>query len=107
MLRENREELLEYYIEKFCSVSEIDKQKFRGYYEGFSMIRLMQALGAFGFRGLYEKKPTFTDSIIPGVTLLLEVISSAENHVKLPELYQTIRSIPNSQMFIRLSDSNR
>jgi aminoglycoside/choline kinase family phosphotransferase len=106
MLNENREELLEYYIENFCSVSKEDKQKFRGYYEGFSMIRLMQALGAFGFRGLYEQKPTFTDSIIPGVTLLLEVIGAAENHVKLPELYGTIRSIPNSQMFLRLSKGN-
>ena len=34
------------------------------------MIRLMQALGAFGFRGLYEQKPTFTESIVPGVNIL-------------------------------------
>jgi len=106
MSQKNREELLGYYIEKFCSVSNEDKKKFRGYYEGFSMIRLMQALGAFGFRGLYEQKPTFADSIIPGVTLLLEVIGSAESHVKLPELYRTIRSIPDSQMFIRLTEGN-
>ncbi|MCX6326750.1 MAG: phosphotransferase [Bacteroidia bacterium] len=106
MLQENREELLGYYIDKFCSVSKEDRQKFRGYYMGFSVIRIMQALGAFGFRGLYEQKPTFIDSIVPGVTLLLQVIDSAENHIKLPELYHTIRSIPNSQMFIRLSDGN-
>jgi len=101
----NREELLVYYIDNFCSVSKEDKQKFRGYYSGFSMIRLMQALGAFGFRGLYEQKPTFTDSIVPGVTLLLQMIDSAENHIKLPELYRTIRSIPFSQMFIKLTVS--
>jgi len=101
----NREELLVYYIDNFCSVSKEDKQKFRGYYAGFSMIRLMQALGAFGFRGLYEQKPTFTDSIVPGVALLLLMIDSAENHIKLPELYRTIRLIPFSQMFIKLTDS--
>ena len=101
----NREELLVYYIDNFCSVSKEDKQKFRGYYSGFSMIRLMQALGAFGFRGLYEQKPTFTDSIVPGVTLLLQMIDSAENHIKLPELYRTIRLIPFSQMFIKLTVS--
>jgi aminoglycoside/choline kinase family phosphotransferase len=106
MLQKNREELLDYYIENFCSVSKEDKQKFRGYYEGFSMIRLMQALGAFGFRGLYEQKPTFTDSIVPGVTLLLQVINLAENHVNLPELYHAIRLIPDSQIFIRLSEVN-
>ena len=99
----NREELLVYYIDNFCSVSKEDKQKFRGHYSGFSMIRLMQALGAFGFRGLYEQKPTFTDSIVPGVTLLLQMIDSAENHIKLPELYRTIRQIPFSQLFIKLT----
>ena len=103
MSEENREELLEYYIEKFCSLSKEDKQKFRGYYAGFSMIRLMQALGAFGFRGLYEQKPTFADSIVPGVTLLMQVIDSAENHIKLPELYRTVRLVPKLQMFQRLS----
>jgi hypothetical protein len=66
----------------------------------------MQALGAFGFRGLYEQKPTFIDSIVPGVSLLLQVIDSAENHIKLPELYRTIRAIPDSQMFIKLSVGN-
>jgi aminoglycoside/choline kinase family phosphotransferase len=107
MLQENREELLKYYIENFCSVSNEDKQKFMGYYAGFSMIRLMQALGAFGFRGLYEQKPTFTESIVPAVTLLLNISDIAENHIKLTEMYRTIRSIPNSQMFIKLSDRNQ
>ena len=106
MSQVNREELLGFYIDNFCSVSREDKQKFRGYYSGFSMIRLMQALGAFGFRGLYEQKPTFTDSIVPGVTLLLQIIASAENHIRLPELFSAIRSIPNSQMFSKLSGGN-
>jgi aminoglycoside/choline kinase family phosphotransferase len=107
MLQKNREELLEYYIENFCSVSKEDKNKFRGYYAGFSMIRVMQALGAFGFRGLYEQKPTFTDSIVPGVNILLQIIDSAGNHIKLPELYRTIREIPNSPKFIKLSENKQ
>ena len=102
----SRKRLLDYHINNFCSVSGESKEEFRGYYAGFSMIRLMQALGAFGFRGLYEQKPTFTDSIIPGVNLLIQVIGSAENHIRLPELYYTIRSISSSGMFIRLSEGN-
>jgi aminoglycoside/choline kinase family phosphotransferase len=102
MSQTDREELLWYFIEKFCSVSNEDNQKFKGYYDGFSMIRIMQALGAFGFRGLYEQKPTFTDSIVPGVYLLNEVIFSAENHVKLPELYKTVRSIQSTPTFQQL-----
>jgi hypothetical protein len=69
------------------------------------MIRVMQALGAFGFRGLYEQKPTFTDSIVPGVILLNQIIDQAVNHISLPELYGTVRSIPDTQIFVRLSES--
>jgi aminoglycoside/choline kinase family phosphotransferase len=103
MLQANRDELLTYYIERFCPETGEDKMKFRGYYAGFSMIRVMQALGAFGFRGLYEQKPTFTDSIVPGVRILIQIINSAEEHVKLPELYRTVRSIPGTSMFMSLS----
>lgn len=103
----DREELLGYYIDNFCAVSKEDKNKFRGYYAGFSMIRVMQALGAFGFRGLYEQKPTFTDSIVPGVILLNKLISSAKNHINLPELYATVQSIPATQKFIKLTEANK
>ena len=103
MSQANRDELLEYYLERFCSGTGEDRMKFRGYYAGFSMIRVMQALGAFGFRGLYEQKPTFTDSIVPGVRILIHIISSAEEHVKLPELYRTVRSIPDTAIFRNLS----
>jgi aminoglycoside/choline kinase family phosphotransferase len=106
MKTENREELKEYYIDKFCLVSKEDKQKFRGYYTGFSMIRLMQALGAFGFRGLYEQKPTFTETIVPAVFLLREITGTAVEHVSLPELYKTIRAIPDTHMFSKLEAKN-
>jgi aminoglycoside/choline kinase family phosphotransferase len=102
MSDDDREELLGYYIENFCAVTKEDKKKFRGYYNGFSMIRIMQALGAFGFRGLYEKKPTFIESIVPGANLLLKVSDSAELHLNTPELYNAIRAIPNTPLFKNL-----
>jgi len=107
MKQENRDEILDYYIDEFCSVSREDKDKFRGYYSGFSMIRVMQALGAFGFRGLYEQKPTFTESIVPGVNILIHIISLAERHVAFPELFRTIRAIPDSPMFRHLAERSQ
>lgn len=103
----DREELLGYYIDKFCAVAKEDKDKFRGYYAGFSIIRVMQALGAFGFRGLYEQKPSFTDSIVPGVILLNKLIGSAKSHINLPELYATVQAIPATQKFIKLSEAKK
>jgi len=101
----DREELLDYYIDKFCNVSKVNKDKFRGYYDGFSMIRVMQALGAFGFRGLYEKKPTFTDSIVPGVEILQSIAGHAAKHIDLNELFDTIRSISSTPKLIELANN--
>jgi aminoglycoside/choline kinase family phosphotransferase len=106
MLQKNRDELLDFYVDLFCPVSGEDKNRFRGYYSGFSMIRIMQALGAFGFRGLYEKKPTFTESIVPGVHILNLIIDEAEKHIQLPELFRTIRAIPATPMFGELSQKS-
>jgi aminoglycoside/choline kinase family phosphotransferase len=97
-----RQNLLDYHINNFCLVSGENKKKFRDYYAGFSMIRLMQALGAFGFRGLYEKKPTFTGSIVPAVKLLVQLIDSEQFPVSLHELFQTIRLIPGLQIYNEL-----
>ena len=63
----------------------------------------MQALGAFGFRGLYENKPTFTDSIVPAVALLGQVIGTSEKIIALPELYQTIRAISETPKLKQLN----
>jgi aminoglycoside/choline kinase family phosphotransferase len=95
----SRQRLLEYYIDKFCKVSGEKKEEFTGYFTAFSMIRLMQALGAFGFRGLYERKPTFTGSIVPAVVLLTELIDSGKLPVSIPELFQTVRSIPGVPIY--------
>ena len=64
----------------------------------------MQALGAFGFRGLYEKKPTFTGSIVPAVKLLVELMNSEQLPVSLPELFQVVRSIPNLNIYNELDE---
>ncbi len=101
---QSRQNLLDYHINNFCSVSGENKDKFRGYYTGFSIIRLMQALGAFGFRGLYEKKPTFTGSIVPAVKLLIHLMNSEQLPVSLPELYQAVRSIPELNIYNELDE---
>jgi aminoglycoside/choline kinase family phosphotransferase len=106
MADKDRELLLDYYINNFCSLTNEDRYKFKGYYTGFGMIRVMQALGAFGFRGLYEQKPTFTESIVPGVRLLNQIVNLAENHIRLSELYSTVRSIPLTPIFLKLLEKS-
>jgi len=99
-----RNKILEYYLVNFCSKTGSDTGECRNFFTGFSMIRLMQALGAFGFRGLYEHKPTFADTIVPAVGLLQQVISG-EIVIKLPELIKVIFAISGTDIFRKLKNN--
>jgi aminoglycoside/choline kinase family phosphotransferase len=101
------EELLGYYVRTFCNETGLEERKFMDHYTGFAMIRLMQALGAFGFRGLYERKPTFTESIVPGVRRIESVAARAEQMIDLPELFRVIRNIRTTTLFRELSSEIR
>jgi len=99
---ETNEMLLDYYTDIFCNTTKENRDRFIEHYTGFSIIRLMQAMGAFGFRGLYEKKTTFTESIVPAVNLLTSIINSGKLPVNITELKQTISIIPDTKLFRNL-----
>jgi len=89
--------LLDYYIDELKKFISVDEEKFRSYFSGFSLIRLMQAMGAYGFRGYYEKKEEFLKSI-PYAVKNLEIILSIVNiPVKLPELMSVLERLTHSE----------
>ncbi len=60
-----KDKLLSYYMD--CVDEEmgtpVDRTIFTNQYNGYVMIRLLQVLGAYGFRGLFERKAHFLTSI--------------------------------------------
>jgi aminoglycoside/choline kinase family phosphotransferase len=60
---EVRDKLLEEYLDALEKQVLVDRKEFVTYYYGFVLIRILQALGAYGFRGYYENKPHFLKSI--------------------------------------------
>ena len=58
-----RTELLAHYLEILAGAYPINRENFLQGYDGFVLIRILQALGAYGFRGYYENKPHFLQSI--------------------------------------------
>lgn len=68
-----REELLDFYICELQHYRKVEASAFRRMYYRFVLIRLLQAMGAFGLRGLYERKQHFIDSIVPGLQNILSL----------------------------------
>ncbi|CAA6829156.1 MAG: COG3178: Predicted phosphotransferase related to Ser/Thr protein kinases [uncultured Aureispira sp.] len=58
-----RQELLEYYIQEVAALTLIDQKKFKDSFYLFVLIRTLQVLGAYGYKGLYEQKEHFIASI--------------------------------------------
>jgi len=58
-----RSRLLDEYLKALEFYIPVGKTRFTKYYYGFVLIRILQALGAYGFRGYYENKPHFLRSI--------------------------------------------
>jgi hypothetical protein len=52
-----------FYLDQLEKIHQVDRQKFLRYYYAFALIRILQALGAYGFRGYYENKLHFLQSI--------------------------------------------
>jgi aminoglycoside/choline kinase family phosphotransferase len=58
-----RTELLGHYMEKISGLVTVNPDRFRAGFFDFVLLRIMQALGTYGFRGGVEKKPLFLQSV--------------------------------------------
>ncbi|NIP83259.1 MAG: phosphotransferase, partial [Gemmatimonadetes bacterium] len=80
-----RDELLESYLAALGRYVDVDRNRFRRYYRGYVVVRVLQALGAFGYRGFYERKPRFLQSVPPAARNLSTLLDRGLP-VELPEL---------------------
>ncbi len=92
-----RDLLLEYYIDVLSKYISVDRQQFREYYYGYVLIRIMQAMGAYGFRGLYEKKEHFLRSIPYAINNLKYLLQTLQLPLNLPSLMNVLKQITQSE----------
>jgi aminoglycoside/choline kinase family phosphotransferase len=93
-----KKELLEHYIDVAQSYTQINKSEFIKYYYGFALIRVLQTLGAYGLRGIIEKKPHFLESIPLAINNLKYLYDKTEILNKLPQLKLIIDKIINTNI---------
>ncbi|OYT14907.1 MAG: aminoglycoside phosphotransferase [Bacteroidetes bacterium 4572_77] len=81
---ENRKELLDYYYQIISQDMRIDQQAFEQEFYQMVFIRVIQTLGAYGFRGLIEGKAYFKNSIPAALNNLQELMQTADLNLKIP-----------------------
>jgi len=87
-----REELLEHYLDELGRHATVDRARFREEFTGFVLVRLMQAMGAYGYRGFFERKRRFLESV-PHAARNLGYLLATGLPLDLPELAQVFRRI--------------
>lgn len=74
----------------------VDRAEFLGFYDGFTLIRILQAMGAYGFRGFYERKEHFLQSVPYAIRNLEDLLRRWRAPVQLPALAEALGRIVQS-----------
>jgi aminoglycoside/choline kinase family phosphotransferase len=84
--------LLEDYMDAFENIlgHSIDRKIFQSQYNGYVLIRLLQVLGAYGFRGLFERKAQFLTSIPLALRNLREFFQHQSLGISVPEFKKVL-----------------
>ncbi len=99
---EFRDELLTHYLNILSGKIDIDKKKFKEYFYGYVLVRIMQALGAYGFRGFYERKEHFLLSIPYAIENLKKLLEK-ELPIQIPALREALYQLTQSQKLKEIS----
>jgi aminoglycoside/choline kinase family phosphotransferase len=95
--QEIRAQLFKFYIKELKSFIPVNESEFTSYFNGFVLIRIMQAMGAYGFRGFYEKKEHFLKSIPFAINNLQNLLPELNFPVELPELLNVLQLLTKSE----------
>jgi hypothetical protein len=98
-----KKDLLLYYmncVEEILN-KPIDKNRFESQYNGYVLIRLLQVLGAYGFRGLFERKAHFLTSIPLALKNLQWFFRNSSVGIVLPEFERLLKLIVTDEIIDR------
>lgn len=102
-----RNELLDHYINYVGSLISISKRVFTEQYHAYTLIRILQAMGTYGYRGLFERKQHYIDSISFRLNSLESLLKDVKILKKLPELKRILNQLPKSKKLKEIASDNK
>ena len=102
---ELRQELLDRYIDRLTDFIDLERDVFMHHYYAYVYVRIMQAFGAYGFRGFYERKAHFLQSVPYALKNLRWLLQHVELPVALPALTAAFKSMVASEKFQSLNST--
>lgn len=87
-----KQKLLDDYIDAFENIveSKVNRPVFKSQYNGYVLLRMLQVLGAYGFRGLFERKAHFLTSIPLALHNLKGFFNSQRIGISVPEFEKVL-----------------
>jgi aminoglycoside/choline kinase family phosphotransferase len=83
---ELRQQLLDHYLDTLATHIKLDREEFMRHYYAYVYVRILQALGAYGFRGFYERKAHFLQSVPYALKNLRWLLHNVTVPIELPAL---------------------
>ena len=100
---ELRQQLLDHYLESVADYADIEREAFLKHYYAYVYVRILQALGAYGFRGFYERRPLFLQSVPYALKNVRWLLHNVELPIKLPTLIAAFESMLGSEKLLRIA----
>jgi hypothetical protein len=94
---ELRQQLLDHYLDRLSSFIALDREVFLRHYYAYVYIRIMQALGAYGFRGFYERRIHFLQSVPYALKNLRWLLHNVRLPIPLPALMNAFKDMLSSE----------
>ncbi len=98
-----RQLLLDHYLDTLAGFIALDRAAFMEHYYAYVYVRILQALGAYGFRGFYERKPLFLASVPYALKNLRWLRDNVRLPVALPALLDALNAIEASEKLRNVS----
>lgn len=100
-----KENLLNDYIDSFEQIinEQVNRELFKSQYNGYVLIRLLQVLGAYGFRGLFERKAQFLTSIPQALKNLRTFINDQSMGIAVPEFQKVLQICVSDEIIDRFT----